>query len=107
MQLIEVVLDQFYQLMMLETPFDHFSEQVFISSKSLDFYQKKEEDNKHKNTRYSYSRRHKKVPVPYSYYDRKTLRSVKRYDPITVQIVITSPIYSVIARFLRVNNAPA
>ena len=36
-----------------------------------------------------YSRRHKKVPVPYSYYDRKTLRSVKRYDPITVQIVIT------------------
>ena len=37
----------------------------------------------------TYSRRHKKVPVPYSYYDRKTLRSVKRYDPITVQIVIT------------------
>ena len=36
-----------------------------------------------------YSRRHKKVPVPYSYYDRKTLRSVKRYDPITVQIWIS------------------
>ena len=41
-----------------------------------------------KNTT-KYSRRHKKVPVPYSYYDSKTLRSVKRYDPITVQIVIT------------------
>ena len=37
----------------------------------------------------NYSRRHKKVPVPYSYYDHKTLRSVKHYDPITVQIVIT------------------
>ena len=36
-----------------------------------------------------YSRRHKKVPVPYSCYDCKMLRSVKRYDPFTVQIVIT------------------
>ena len=49
-----------------------------------------------------YSRRHKKVPVPYSYYDRKTLRPYyganRNYD---------SPIYSVIARFLRVNNARA
>ena len=40
------------------------------------------------------SRRHKKVPVPYSYYDRKALRSVKRYDPITVQIVITVVLFT-------------
>ena len=43
---------------------------------------------------YTYSRRHKKVPVPYSYYDRKTLRSVKLYDPITVQIVITVVLFT-------------
>ena len=41
-----------------------------------------------------YSRRHKKVPVPYSCYDRKTLCSVKRYDPITVQIVITVVLFT-------------
>ena len=41
-----------------------------------------------------YSRRHKKVPVPYSCYDRKTVRSVKRYDPITVQIVVTVVLFT-------------
>ena len=36
----------------------------------------------------------KKVPVPYSCYDLKTLRSVKCYDPITVQIVITVVLFT-------------
>ena len=51
-----------------------------------------------------YSRRYNKFP--FHIYDRKTLRSVKCYDPIMLQIVI-SPINSVIARFLRVNNTHA
>ena len=35
-----------------------------------------------------YGRHHKNVPVPYSFYDRKTLSPIKCYDPIMVQIVI-------------------
>ena len=55
-----------------------------------------------------YSRRQKRVPVPYSFYDRKMLCSVKHYDPITgANRNYGSPIYSVIARFVRVNNARA
>ena len=55
-----------------------------------------------------YSRRHKKVPVPYLFYDRKTLSSVKRYILITgANRNYGSPIYSIIARFIRLNNARA
>ena len=57
---------------------------------------------------FMYSRRHKKVPIPYSYYDCKTLSPVKRYYPIMgANHNYGSSIYSVIARFIRVNNARA
>ena len=45
-----------------------------------------------------YSRRHKRVPIPYLFYDRKMLCSVKHYDPIMgANHNCGSPIYSVIA----------
>ena len=54
-----------------------------------------------------YSRHHKKVPVPYSFYDCKTLRSVKRYDAITgANRKYGSPIYFVIAPFIRAYITP-
>ena len=46
--------------------------------------------------------RHNIVPIPYSYYDRKTLIPVKHYDPITGENCnYSSPVYFIIAR-LRV-----
>ena len=55
-----------------------------------------------------YSRCHKRVPVPYSLYDRKTLRSVKCYDPITgPNRYCGSPNNSIIVWLIWVNNARA
>ena len=49
-----------------------------------------------------YSRRHKKVAIPYSFYNLKTLSPVKCYDPITgANRNYGSYIYSVIALFIR------
>ena len=51
-----------------------------------------------------YSRCHKNVSVPYSFYDSKMLSPVKRYDPITgANRNYGSLDYSVIAWFLWVN----
>ena len=55
-----------------------------------------------------YSRHHKKVPIPHSFYGLKMLSPVERYDPVTgANRNYGSHVYSVIARFIRVNNARA
>ena len=55
-----------------------------------------------------YSRHHKKVPIPHSFYSLQMLSPVKCYDPVTgANRNYGSHVNSVIVWFIRVNNARA